>query len=136
MSPVLWGCSSCGWRLWPGAVGQSLALKRLRLGKPATAAGVEADDFSRAFDASRTVRTVKDKTFFLVDGVWQDSLFRKEMETKKIPFLSEAYFELLDRRPGIAPYLSAGSRVIVCFEGSVYEITAGGAPPRSPASLR
>ncbi len=72
--------------------------------------------------AGSTIKHVKDKTFYLLDKVWVDSTHKKETKTKKVEFGSEAYFELLKKKPDLAKYLSIGKHVIICYKGTCYEI--------------
>ncbi|MCR4315471.1 MAG: VIT and VWA domain-containing protein [Planctomycetes bacterium] len=69
------------------------------------------------------VRTIGDKTFFLLEGRWTDSLYTANFrgEVKKIVAYSDEYFELLDKE-GISQYLSLGTRMLVVVDGVAYEI--------------
>jgi len=69
-------------------------------------------------------RFVGDKSFVLKDGVWIDTAYETGTETVKVPFGSDAYFQLLAEKPDLAPYFALGERVIVVFEGSAYEVTS------------
>jgi len=89
------------------------------------APAADADDrFGRAMQVNSTFKQVAGKTFILVNGVWYDSIYKDNMETAKVTFLSDAYFELVIRFPELARYLSAGERVVVCLDGKVYEIVS------------
>jgi len=69
------------------------------------------------------VRYAGDKTFFLRDGVWTDSLFDPERMTPvRVQFGSDDYFDLLAARPEWAPYLAVGNRVIFVAEGTACEV--------------
>lgn len=104
-----------------GAVEASQEAKKLRGGlQSLRSLGYTA--VGRAVDAERTIRQIADKTFILNDGIWYDSAYREGMETEKVAFLGEAYFELVQRLPKLARYLSAGARTVVCLDGTVYEI--------------
>ncbi|CAA9290433.1 MAG: hypothetical protein AVDCRST_MAG77-4674 [uncultured Chloroflexi bacterium] len=76
---------------------------------------------------SSGVQTVADKTFLLVDSVWQDVSTGADAppaeQRTRVPFASEAYFELVDRFPNAGAYLSVGPRVLLELEDSWYEIT-------------
>ncbi len=73
--------------------------------------------------SGNVIRTVNDKTFILQDGVWIDTAFQPDtMTTQQVPFLSDAYFALLDLNPFMGDYLALGERVIVVIEGVAYEI--------------
>lgn len=104
-----------------GAVDASKELKRLRAG----VAREEADsEFGQALNVAQTVRRIGDKTFFLVDGVWYDSVYREGTAATRIVFLSEEYFDLVTKHPEIARYLSAGARTVLCLGGTCYEIVS------------
>nr|MCU0476749.1 hypothetical protein [Anaerolineae bacterium] len=63
------------------------------------------------------------KTFIQLEGVWTDTTFAPDtMQTTEVVFLSDAYFDLLDQLPAIAPYLALGDRVIVVMGDIAYEI--------------
>jgi Ca-activated chloride channel family protein len=64
----------------------------------------------------------EDKTFHLRDGQWVDSEYQGKMAVKEIRFNSDDYFRLISEKPGIARYLSAGSRMIVVYQGTAYKI--------------
>jgi Ca-activated chloride channel family protein len=87
----------------------------------------EGDDeaqFGAGFNTN-PIQTVNDKTFILQGDVWTDTAFTPDtMETQKIEFLSDAYFQLLEDKPEMAEYLAVGERVIVVIEGVAYEITS------------
>ena len=74
---------------------------------------------------SGTVQTLGDKTFQLVEGVWNDlSGAPPDGEGRiRVRFASEEYFALLDVHPSAPMYLSAGARVLVELNGTWYEIT-------------
>ncbi len=76
----------------------------------------------RAVESGGPVRVVHDKTFIRRDGVWVDTAFDAgTMKPQRVVFGSEAYFELLARRPALAPYFALGPRVIVVLDGQAYE---------------
>lgn len=69
------------------------------------------------------VQTVGDKTFLLQGAVWTDTTFNPDaMETTKVEFLSDAYFDLLAEYPEAGAYLALGERVIVVLDGTAYEV--------------
>jgi Ca-activated chloride channel family protein len=63
-----------------------------------------------------------DKTFYLEDGAWVDSEYRSGSPAKAVRFNSDEYFRLLAEEPGLAKYLSAGTRMVLVFKGTVYKI--------------
>ncbi len=71
---------------------------------------------------SKMIRYKKDKTFYLKDGYWIDSDYKEGSPVKEIRFDSEAYYRLLIDEPGIAPYFSVASKIIVSYKGVNYKI--------------
>jgi Ca-activated chloride channel family protein len=71
-------------------------------------------------------RNVGNRVFHRVDNAWVDSAFTEAQQKNlvKIAFLSDEYFELLHRAPEISACLALGTRVVVGFKGTFYEITA------------
>lgn len=72
---------------------------------------------------SQQIRYKEDKTFYLKDGFWVDSVYKEGDPVEEIQFNSEAYFRLISEKPGIAKYLSVAENLIVTFEGKNYKIT-------------
>lgn len=76
-----------------------------------------------AAEVVNPIKTVQDKTFLLQNGVWTDTAFQSDtMQTQPVVFLSDAYFDLLDTTPALAPYFAIGERVIVVLDGIAYEV--------------
>jgi Ca-activated chloride channel family protein len=74
-------------------------------------------------DAADIVRLAGAKTFRLVDGVWIDTAYDPDtMSTKKVPFLSEDYFELADARSEFGDAFALGERVIILVGDIAYEV--------------
>ena len=72
--------------------------------------------------ASERILYKDDKTFYLKDGVWTDSEYKDGAPATEVKFNSDAFYKLIAEKPGIAKYLSAGSKMIVVFEGVSYRI--------------
>lgn len=68
-------------------------------------------------------KAVGERTFYLIDGKWVDSLVTDD----KAPFLiraySEAYFALLAKYPTIGKFLAVGDRVVLVVDGRTVEIS-------------
>ncbi|MCC6314761.1 MAG: trypsin, partial [Thermomicrobiales bacterium] len=78
-----------------------------------------------AIDADEVLRYAGGHAFILHDGVWTDTTFDPgTMTPEQIAFLSDAYFDLLERRPELGPALALGEQVILVADGVTYEITA------------
>jgi len=73
---------------------------------------------------SQQIRYKEDKTFYLKDGYWVDSVYKEESPVKEIEFNSDEYFRFLFEKPGIAKYLSVAQNLIVNYEGVNYKISA------------
>lgn len=71
-------------------------------------------------DSQDKVKQVAGKTFYYKKGVWTDADYKGE-KTIKINFLSKEYYELV-KDTALAKYFSAGDKVIVCYNGKVYEV--------------
>jgi len=69
------------------------------------------------------VRIAGTRTYRLLDGVWIDTSYDPEsMDTVKIPFLSEDYFDLADARSDLGAGFALGDRVITVADGVAYEV--------------
>jgi len=74
-------------------------------------------------DAADIVRLAGAKTFRLVEGVWIDTAYDPDtMTTKKVPFLSEDYFELAGARSEFGVAFALGERVIILVGDTAYEV--------------
>ena len=71
---------------------------------------------------SQMIKFKEDKTFYLRDEYWVDSLYEEGSAVKEVSFNSEEYFSLLSAKPGIAKYLSVAKNIIVNFERVNYKI--------------
>lgn len=80
-------------------------------------------------------RRVLDKTFVLRGGIWIDQSLgpTPPAERTVIVACSGEYFAWLAARPGLAPYLSLSTRLIVRHGHEVFEIVA---PPANPEPAR
>ena len=71
------------------------------------------------------VQTVADKTFQLVNGIWNDlsATPPPPEERIQVPFASDQYFQLLDAHPNAASYLSVGPHILLELNATWYEVT-------------
>ncbi len=69
-------------------------------------------------------RRVKDKVFFLREGVWTDRVYdpAKFPVKTSVEAYSSAYFDLLHSRPELAPYLAFSSRLVVVIGNEAFEV--------------
>ena len=72
--------------------------------------------------ASAEVKYVGKKTFFFKNEFWVDSEYEPEMETIKITYGSDEYFNLLSQESELGKYLALGKKVIVCHKDKCYKI--------------
>jgi Ca-activated chloride channel family protein len=74
----------------------------------------------------QAIKYVGEKTFFLQNGVWLDSLFDPEnMEPILIEFDSSAYYDFLAARPGWGKYFALGEELIFVEGEDAYQVTTG-----------
>jgi len=104
------------------AVEASVALEKLKRVNKAPAVPA----FSEDGKAQVQVKVVGAKTFYLRDGVWVDSEYKKGMEEKVVVYLSDQYFDLLGCFPELGRYFAIGKEVVVCLEGTAYRIKPRG----------
>lgn len=73
-----------------------------------------------------TVRHVRSKTFVLKNEVWVDSDFSLQLKLPviKLEFGSEEYFKTVAQHTELAKYFSLGKKLVVVFEGKIYEVNA------------
>ena len=73
---------------------------------------------------SSMMRRIAGKTFYLIDNVWTDSLFKGDakMQVVNLKFGSDEYFNLIGKEPKLADYFALGQRVVVVWEGKVYRV--------------
>jgi Ca-activated chloride channel family protein len=84
------------------------------------------------------IRNAGNRTFLYRDGVWIDTTYDPDrMDAQQVQFLSEAYFDLLDSRPELAPALALGDQVMLVVDGQAFAVVReGGAETvRLPALL-
>jgi Ca-activated chloride channel family protein len=85
-------------------------------------------------EAGEAVRVVGDRAYFLKDGIWTDSLYAGE-ETINIRAYSEAYFDLAQLLPWLAPHLAVGDRLIVRLAAVYVQIASEGLEALDSATL-
>ncbi|MBI3820655.1 MAG: VWA domain-containing protein [Planctomycetes bacterium] len=92
-----------------------LSLRRLRDGENKES----AEDVARRY--SKSVGT---RVFQMIDKVWVDTSFTENDRAKivKIKFLSDEYFSLVKKEPGLAACFALGERVVVQCKGTFYEV--------------
>ncbi|MCD6416789.1 MAG: VWA domain-containing protein [Planctomycetes bacterium] len=103
---------------------------------PARVGGGEAVAFSRKLKdwkaaevvsegaQQATVHRVGEKTFARLGQSYVDTAFTQKMETLKIKWGSDAYFNLLDALPHLTHYLALGENVVVVIGQKALVVTA------------
>lgn len=84
--------------------------------------GKEEEGKEIADKLDKMIKRVGPKTFYLSDGVWIDSEYKKDMKEVKVKCLSDEYFELLDKHPDAAKYFAIGSKIVVVIDDKAYRI--------------
>jgi Ca-activated chloride channel family protein len=69
-----------------------------------------------------TVKWVGHRTFYLREGEWVDSAYRKGMKVKELGYLSDEYFDTLSKRPDLGPCFSLGVNLTVVSGKTCYRI--------------
>jgi Ca-activated chloride channel family protein len=81
-----------------------------------------------AQDVQQMVKMVGNRTFLWQEDQWVDTLYDEaSMPLHKIPFLSQAYYDLLNAYPDVQKSLAVGDRLIVVINGEAYQIVEPGA---------
>lgn len=71
---------------------------------------------------SEQIKYRGEKTFYLKEGIWVDSVYVEGSPVEEILFNSPEYFRLLDEKPGIGKYLSVARNIIISYKGANYKI--------------
>jgi Ca-activated chloride channel family protein len=80
-------------------------------------------------EAFSTVRILGARTYVLSDGKWIDTSYDPDsMETTKVDFLSQKYFDLVAAHPELADAFALGEQVIALSNGEAYEVLPSDAP--------
>lgn len=69
-------------------------------------------DADRQTTAVIETRRIAGRVFMNVSGVWIDQAYDEKAEIIRVVYLSDAYFQLLDREPGLKDVLALGERVV------------------------
>ena len=105
----------------PSGVGAAQATKSL----------AEAETLQRA----DYVREVSGRVFLFLDGVSQESTYKEGTPTVDIVYLSDAYVELLNRFPEVAPILALGDKVLFKLGSAWVRIAEEGLTELTPEVL-
>lgn len=71
------------------------------------------------------VRYVQGRALYLVEDTWVDPLLQsvKNLPTRKFKFASAEYFQLMEQKPEIIPFLALGKRMRFVFHNEIYIIS-------------
>jgi Ca-activated chloride channel family protein len=100
----------------PGSVRASSELQKLsEAARPAE---------SSVHELQGQVRTVRGTAFYMSDGAWVDARVQAaaRLPVRRLAFASGEYFELLRKRPELAPVLALGRNVRFVDAGAVIEV--------------
>ena len=75
-------------------------------------------------DTAGEVQYVGKKRFVSKNGSWVDSDAADDKDVVKIVFLSDEYFELIEKKPESIHFLSLGENVTFKLDGKVYRIVS------------
>jgi len=78
-------------------------------------------------------KTIGEKTFVSVEGIWKDTACGEKTPTRTVSFGSQEYFELANN-PETANYLSVGEDAIICSGGEVIRVVPSTTPQTSNAT--
>jgi Ca-activated chloride channel family protein len=86
--------------------------------------------------AAAEVRSVGRKIFVLRDSTWTDVTFDPSLRVIEVAPFSEAYFELVNRLPGIGRYLALGEDLVIAGDGVTLKLGRDGITTWSSNELR
>lgn len=72
------------------------------------------------------MRHIGSKTFYFNGSMWVDTAWKPDQKRVKhtIKYLSNEYFQLLQRDPALGKYLALGENLLLCWGDLAYEITS------------
>ncbi|MEW6742124.1 MAG: VIT domain-containing protein [Planctomycetota bacterium] len=71
------------------------------------------------------MREIDGQIFYLIGETWTDHRFltaEKELPAVKVTAFSDEYFKLLDEKPALRKFFALGQKLLVVFEGTVYQV--------------
>ncbi len=106
-----------------GGVAQSMQARKYQSAKQASKAAQYYDKSGEEVTVDR-VKVLGSKTFYLKDGEWVDSEYKKDMKVKKVKQLSSPYFKLARSNTAQSKYLTftRSRSIIVVMDGRAYRI--------------
>ncbi|MEK7449009.1 MAG: VIT domain-containing protein [Planctomycetota bacterium] len=104
------------------SITMSTETKRLKEGQ-VDYNGKDEDHWNKTIN--RQIKQAGDKTFYLgANGVWYDAVYQETNKDKivKVKYLSDEYFDLLQKHPALAKYFAVGEKAVVCFGDKIFEV--------------
>ncbi len=98
--------------------GTAESLRGFALNAPA--APSESD---RLTQYTRQSKFVNGRAFFQNGKQWVDATAQNLKKRQRVPFNSDAYFDLLRQHPEAAPWMALGQNVLLALDDTVYEIS-------------
>jgi hypothetical protein len=83
-----------------------------------------ADKITMAPSSANQIRQIAGKTFYNLNGVWNDSQFKAEdkLPVVILKFASDEYFNMIRQEPKLAECFALGQNVVVVWKGNVYRV--------------
>jgi Ca-activated chloride channel homolog len=98
--------------------GAAESLRGFALAAPAARA-----EWDRLAQYTQQPKFVNGRAFFQNGKQWVDTNAQNATKRERVQFNSEAYFDLLEKHPEVAPWLALGQNVLLSLDDTVYEIT-------------
>ncbi|MEE8521915.1 MAG: VIT domain-containing protein [Gemmatimonadota bacterium] len=116
---------------------EALSASALLVGKFLSLFAVDAQGMIAADNRGGVqVRHVGRRLMVLRDGSWTDMRFEASLKVIEVAPFSEAYFDLVEKLPGLRPYFALGDRVIVAGDGLAVKLAADGLTTWKRGELR
>jgi len=82
------------------------------------------------------VRRVDERTFYFYAGFWVDGDFTDKLEKIHVKYLSDAYFQLLDKLPELKKVFALGDRLIAVVNGAALIVDDEGKEKLDDAEMK
>jgi len=104
------------------AVKQSVQQNSMQSNTRFTADGASGEEDQFFIGNTAQNRFVANKNFVLQNDVWIDSAFNKNsgVTEKRVKFVSDEYYDLVERNPDLGQYFALGEQVIVVWNNTVF----------------
>ena len=114
-------------RLKAGVALDEVAKQQTQLARPLAAAApgaAGADGYRQPTNYAQQARVVNGRAFYQNEGVWTDATAqqRKDLKRVEVALGSDAYFALLAKDAGVAPWLALGDKVDVVVGDTLYVV--------------